>query len=307
MQDVLREILKSQAHVAAGIVTLWFAIGAVLGFLAGLLAFAILLRTGALRLEWRHATWLRALSAAMVLTAGVAFGSSIGGCEGTLRATERVVRESQFRTQALKRAGESVAAALMWTDFALENHLTRKELTLRPEQAAAVEAFVKSQGEFDLSGFRDRMSRTQAEVMDKVTASAAADVRARLGLAAGGVPDRLMVSSLGLVMDYGVRGAVAGNLEKHGLKDGAEGLFRALDEAGKVSGTATAASFPELTEAIIDRSLIPLILTPARALARGPQITSLILMVAVFLLPAAGFLVGRRWEASRKEPAAAPA
>lgn len=299
MQDVLREILKSQAHVAAGLIVFWMLIGVVLGLIAGVLAFLGLLKSGALRLDGTHAPWFRILSAVLVIGAGACFGGSIGGCEGTLRGTERIVRESQFRTEGLRRAGEAVAGALVWSDFALVNHFAGKEPTLREEQVAAVDAFLKSGREFDLRAFQERLGRTEAEFVRKISDSAGADVRARMGLAPGGVPDRLLLMSLGFVMDYGVRKTVRGQIDKHGLRDGVDGLFGALDTAGKLSGDPATASMPELAEAIVDRSLIPLLLTPAKSLVRAPQLTSAILMLGAFLLPALGFWIGRKVQASR--------
>ena len=49
-----------------------------------------------------------------------------------------------------------------------------------------------------------------------------------------------------------------------------------------------------------------ILLAPAKALTRGPQMTSLVLMLGAFLLPALGFWIGRRIEASRAKSVDTP-
>lgn len=303
MEEVLREILKSQAHVAAGMFALWLVLGAVAGAALGAAVLVLQLKSGALRLQWKGGLWLRVLSGVWLIAAGGFLGGSMGGCEGTLRGTEKIVRESQFRTEGLRRAGEAVAGSLVWIDLAMENHLTKKDLSLREDQVAAVDAFLKSGREFDLVVFQARLERAEEELLRKAVDAAGTGVRGKMGLAPGGMADSLMMGSLRLVVQHGVRKAVVEQMDKHGVKDAVDGLFGALSAAGKARGDSATAAMPELAEAIVDRSLIPLILTPARALARGPQLTSLLLMLGAFLLPPLGFWIGRKVEASK---AAAP-
>lgn len=294
MQEVLREILRSQAHIAAGLFALWIVIGTLTGLAVGGVAALVLAKTGALHLGWKHAVWLRVLSCLWVIAAGAFFGGSIGGCEGTLRGTEKIVRESQFRTEGLRRAGEAVAGTLVWIDLAIENHLAKKDISLREEQVASVDAFLKGGREFDVRAFQGRLERAEGELVRKIVDSARTEVAAKMGLAPGGVPEALLGTTLGLLAEHGLRKSVRDQLEKHGL----EGLFGGMDLAAKAKGDPATAALPELAEGIVDHGLIPLILGPARALTRGPQMTSLFLMLGAFLLPALGFAIGRKVEAS---------
>ncbi len=299
MQNILREILKSQAHVAAGLFALWLVIGILAGLVAGGVAALVLAKTGALRLAWKHAVWLRVLSCLWVIAAGGFFGASIGGCEGTLRGTEKIVRESQFRTEGLRRAGEAVAGTLAWIDLAVENHLTKKDIQLSEAQVSSVDLFLKGGREFDVRAFQARLERAEEELVRKIVDSAKAEVTAKMGLAPGGAPEALLGMTLRLLAEHGLRKAVRDQLEKHGAKEGVQGLFAGMDEAAKAKGDPATASLAELAEAIVDRSLIPLILVPATALTRAPQTTSLLLMAGAFLLPALAFWIGRKLEAPR--------
>jgi hypothetical protein len=300
MDDILQEILKSQAHVVAGLFVLWLLIGIGGGLLLGGGAGLALSKLGAMRLEWKHARWLRALSVLWLVGSFGFLGGALGGCEGTLRGTERVVRQSQVRTEGLRRAGEYVSASVVYLDFAIRGHEERKDIALRPEDWTRIEAFTLGKAEFDVRAFRARLDRVEAEFVSKIVGSAKEDLRKNLKIAPGGVAERMLDAALPLLARHGLRKTVGGKLEDQGLTEGVDRLFGALDAAARAAGSPDTAAHAELTEEIVERCLIPLVLIPARSIARGQQLTSLLLMAAALALPVAGFAFGRRLE--RRSP-----
>jgi hypothetical protein len=310
MQDILREVLKSQAHVAGGLFFLWLVIGIAGGVVLGALSGLALAKSGALRLEWKHANWMRVLAALWLIGTFGFLGGSMGGCEGTLRGTEKVVRESQVRTEGLRRAGEYVSASMVYLDFAIRGHEERKDVALRPEEWASVEAFSQGKAEFDVRTFRARLDRTESEMISKLVSTAKSQLQANLKIARGGIAESMLDAALPLLARYGLRKAVVDKLEEQGVKEGVENLFGAMDAAARAGGTPDGASCAEMTEQIADRCLVPLLLWPARSLARGQQLTSLILMVVALAIPIAGFAIGRQVERRNAKPlptASAPA
>src|SRR5688500_4205336 len=105
MGGIVGEILRTQAHVAAGRIVLWTLVGLAAGLMLGKLTDAMGGRLGAWAFDWRHAEVLRATNALWLYSAFVLLAMPIGFLEGSLRGVDVIVRESQFRHGVLERAG----------------------------------------------------------------------------------------------------------------------------------------------------------------------------------------------------------
>jgi len=109
---MLDQFLKTQIHLAAGLIALWAIIGIAAGLAAAALCYWISGRCGAWRWDWKRAVWFRALTVLWLISGFGILGAWAGSAEGTLRGTERVVRDSHLRTEGLDRAGRLGAIAV---------------------------------------------------------------------------------------------------------------------------------------------------------------------------------------------------
>lgn len=306
MERLFQEILKAEPHVAAGILALWIGLGIAGGLvLAGLLAF-VLARAGALRLEGKHGPWLRILAVLWLLVALGSLGGSAGAAEGALRAAERIVTQGPFRTEVLRRAGEAVSAAIYTVDLCIRNEAGGKPLTPDDAQKAELDLFVKGGREFEAGAFPGRLEKAETALVRKLVDSARPEVQAKLSLPKSAAIEWLLDSSLGFLIDRQLRGRVREELEKAGAREAAEGLFAALDTSARAKGDPVTAAHADLADAIVERSLIPLILKPARDLARGPQLVCFLLASGAVLLPVLLFKFLRGRAEGKVDSAPAP-
>jgi hypothetical protein len=303
--EIALEILKSRAHVVAGLVVLWTVIGLVSGLgLAGVALFAAG-KLGAWRLAWKHGVWLRVLNALWMAGAFAALGSMIGCCEGSLRGIETAVRESQFRTELLQRAGEAGAFGIAWTDVFLENLEAKRDGPLSEEQSKRVDAFARGDAELDVRAFLARLDRCDAVLVEKGVDEAKRQVRKRVALPESRLADWLIEAALAHLVRKAVRDKAGGALAEQGVD--VAGLLAGLPAVAKASGHPDTIAAKELADHIVERALIPGILTPTRKYFRGTQLTYGLAMAGALALSVVAFWIGRVIERSRARKADATA
>src|SRR5688572_23819147 len=124
MGALFAELLKTQAHIAAGRILLWTAIGLVAGLALARLTYWIAGRYGAWKLDVPLAEAVRVMSAIWLYVAMAVLGLILGFAEGSLRGLEVIVRESQFRHEVLRRAGDYASLGVAWIDLYLAGRET---------------------------------------------------------------------------------------------------------------------------------------------------------------------------------------
>jgi len=300
--EIALEVLRSRAHVVAGRVALWTAIGLVAGLALSVLVLVVAGKLGAWRLAWKHGVWLRAVNALWLVGAFAVLASMIGCCEGSLRGVETAVRESQFRTELLARAGEASAVGIAWTDLFLANLEAKRDGPLSDEQSKRVEAFAKGEAELDVKAFLARLDRSEGALVEKGVVEA----RKRMKLPESRLAEWLVETSLAYLVRKAVREKAAGAFREQGAD--VAGFLSTLPDAARAAGDPDTITAKELGDHIVERALIPGILGPTRKYFRGTQVTYALGMAGALLLSLLAFWIARRIERSRLRGApAAPA
>lgn len=274
MGGIVGEILRTQAHVAAGRMILWTLAGLAAGLLLGKLTDSIAGRLGGWDFEWRHAEVLRATNALWLYSAFVLLATPIGFLEGSLRGVDVIVRESQFRHGVLDRAGHYGSLGVSWVDLYLAGRESSPPVP-EPERERAWQAFARGEAELDAVVFLARLERSQATLVREATEAARTRLRALEGYG-GGLMGRLVELSLTLITHRYTRDAAVYILGKEGAD--LSSFFGTLPQAAAASGSPTGLSHRELQSHVVERALIPNIMGPTRLFVRAQQF-----LVAVFL------------------------
>ncbi len=303
--EVLKHVKGSQAHVIAGQLLLWTVIGLAAGLVLAVVVLLAAGKLGAWRLAWKHGVWLRVLNALWLVGAFAALGSMIGCCEGSLRGVETAVRESQFRTELLARAGEAGAVGMAWTDLFIANLEARRDGPLGEEQSKRVEAFAKGESELNVTQFLARLDRSEGVLVEKGVVEAKAQLRKHVALPESRLADWLVGTALAYLVRKAVREKAAGALAEQGADVG--GFLSTLPDAAKAGGDPDTIGVKALGDHIVERALIPGILTPTRKYFRGTQLTYAIVMAGALVLSVVAFWIGRVIERSQAKKAAATA
>lgn len=268
---MLQELLKSQLHVAAGTVLLWIAIGGLLGAFLGFIAHRISSKAGAYRLESTTLRWPRIASAAWLLLAGLCLGGSMGGCEGTLRGVEKVVRESQFRKEALDRAAAFGAAGMVWLDLHLQGTESGAPASLTEDRP------------IDLRAFLGRLERAEARIVTEALPKCMEYLRTKVELPKSG----LVASMAEASMEFAIRKVLREKVKEQFVSRGVpiDDFFATLPDR---------MTFRQLSDHIAEKALVPIFVSPARAWTRGHQLLLGVLLALALALPALAFAIARR-------------
>lgn len=291
MQAILNEILKSQAHIVAGTLVLWTVIGALGGVLLAIAATALLSMAGAFRLEWRHAAWVRVPTYMLVAIAFGVLGGMIGGCEGALHGVERVVRQSQFRTELLDRGGTACAVGLYGIDLCLANAEAGRKGGLTDAQEADWDAFVRGERELNVPDFLRRLQEAEGRVVQEAVGAAKARLREHVNVPKAPLVESLLDSALAFVMRKALREKLTEALA--GQDVDLSKFFLTLPAAARARGDGNGITCQELADHVVEKAFIPAILGPTRKWLRAHQVVYALLMLASLLVAVIGFWIGR--------------
>lgn len=300
LKAVLDEILAARPHAAAGTWLLWTVLGILAGLALAVVLYFALDRAGAWKLEWSHAKWLRVLAVLWLLGSFAVVGSSMGGCEGSLRAARNTLDLAEVRAGVLHSAAAAVSGALAQLDQQL-----REREGAKPDPAL-LDRYAKGEAELDVAGFRGRLARAEADLVRSAVGKAKGPVCATLGIAPSGAVDGLLEISLNFLARKALRMAADEGLKKAGLSESADGFFGALDAAASLSGSPGGATHDEVAKLLVEQSFVPLLLLPVRRLVRSAQIGGAFCLAGALAVPLLGFWIGRRVEAGKAGPPAAP-
>ena len=295
MSQIIDEVLKTQLHVGVGLAVLWSVFGCLAGVMISFGCYLLMSKLGAFRLNWKFAAWPRTLTVLWLAVTFAILGGMMGGCEGTLRATQRVVKQSQFRTEALQPVGDAVADGLFQID-----HWLRE-----PDVPAPVDSF--RQGELELSA---TSLLRQIDAVEEVAARKAVDatkqqIATRMGTARGGVVETLTNEFLDVIARRLLRAKAKEQLDKVGLADALFEFFDTLPAAARARGDPDTISHAELASHVVDHGLIPALLQPARRFVRTQQVVLVALSILATVLPTFAFWIARKSWPSDTPPAQA--
>jgi hypothetical protein len=277
---IFRELLQSQIHRVGLYAVVAAGAGLLLGMLLGTTLYFLTKLAGAFRLGGTRERWGRI--AAAVFTAGgcAALGSLMGCWEGSLRGYERVVSESQLRTEGLRRVSEAVAVGLYLTDMSLQ------------ERTPAEKEFLEGRCDFDPVGLLNRLDRAEREAIRRRLPELTEAVRKKVPMPESALLDALMGKLFEAVILRAVHAEIGGRLKDFGAD--IDRFLRTLPEAARPGGDPARLSFEEARIHFEETVLIPVLLTPARAFVRSQQLALAAGMMVVWLIPVVAVAVARR-------------
>lgn len=267
-----------------------------------LLLYWAVARGGGWRWEWKHATWFRVLSALWILVGFGLVGAWAGFCEGGLRGTERVVRDSQLRTEGLDRAGRLAAFAMAWLDSALANNATGRPMPPTEDQWKQLEAFERGETEIPLAAMVGRLDAVEEKVVLAAAAEGKERLRAKMAIIDNPWVGTSVDWTLALVARRTLRGKLGEGAGKAGI-DAAE-FFRMLPDAARASGDPAGLSHAELSTHIVEHTIIPGIMTPVRSAVRFQQVLAILIALGIAVPPLALFAIARAVARKRATPPA---
>lgn len=299
--SLVLEILREHLAVVIGQLILWSVIGLLLGISLAVAAYRLARRWGAWTVRWRHAVWIRTLTVIWLVGVLGCLGGLIGLCEGGLRGLDRVISEGPIRDTALRTAGDFTAAGLMRIDFALLNAEAghARPWVLTPEQSSEVEAFSRGDREFEAVAFLDRLKRADSHAVRGIVSELKEELRDGGTWPQNRVADRLAEAALDVVAREAIHWAAEEKLAEVELMTGMKEMIATLPEAARGRGNPSTIAVRELSDHVIDRGIVPTLLSPAGVLIRGKQATLGAMMLGALALPMLAFWIWRSVERRR--------
>lgn len=300
---LLGQILRTHLHAVMGVLILWALIGVLFGAILSAIAAYLLSRMGAFRLAWRHGTWLKIAAIVGMISACSLFGCVTGLIEGARRGVGIIVKESSFRSGVLLPLGAQCASGIAHMDCLLAQADQRRNaadrLTLSQTQEAFLGRFSEGKDELNVTTFLMRMDRAGAALVQEVVEEVMARLRANNLIKEGSLPDAILRRLLPGVIQSHIRQKAKNALDQAGLSRGVMQFFEKLPEAAARSGDPTTIRHDELAVYSVDHGVIPMIVYPARKIARGRQVDAVMLAMGALLLPVLLFWLGRYIERGR--------
>ena len=296
MGALIAELLKTQAHVAAGRMALWTTLGLVAGLFLAWLIHVIANRRDAWNVDVAFVGAVRMLCLIWLYLGLAVLGGLLGFAEGSLRGVEVIVRESQFRHEVLRRAGEYASLGVAWMDLYLAGREPASPMS-EAERERRWQAFARGEAELDAPEMLARLERSQEALVNEAAEAARARLR-RLEGYGGGLVGRLVEMGLTVITHRYTRGAITWLLGREGTD--VSSFFIALPAAAAAHGSPRGISHAELSTHIVERTLVPNLLSPARLFVRAQQAMIAAFVPLVPLPPLLLFWAARRLERWRK-------
>ena len=230
----------------------WTAACALLGTLAGFLAYFGLRRLGAWRLGWPHVKWWRVLTCAW-LTILFGFLAAVGGgLEGARRSLQDLVESEPVRRELLLPVGRVGANAMAYFYGRIGGS--------RQEAAAFVRDFRDGKQEIPVQAFTGRvngLAESEAEALSDQTVTY---VQSGVSLMKSPSVGKFLKKSTRAVYRWLFRGILQEKVSGIAASNGLEHFMDTLPAAGSSGGDQAAFSFEEAARHIVDHALIPVIL-----------------------------------------------
>jgi|CXWL01.1.fsa_nt_gi hypothetical protein len=305
----LWEITKESGGTLLWDTLLWTVGAGVLGLIGGIVAYRLLARAGAFRLEGAWGQVGRILTGILVPQLMALCLASAGFFEGLYRGSYRALTEGQATTgtyQTIGVVGSEAVGGLYFFDA---------EWRARGSFTAARIAFLERLAEFrdgareiDAHDARGRLKALSQETLEQALDAIREETRQRfpaLGSGRAGVAVDALFSWLGpaLVED--------GSEESSGWrlpflpKNPFAGLPDRLPEVARRSGDPDRISYRELASFVVEQVLVRPSLGAVKLFCRSHAYLSLAPIPFLFLIPLAGFALARWLQGPRPSPAPA--
>jgi hypothetical protein len=300
IRRILEELERSQAMEFLGEVALWTLAGGLAGLFLAAAAFIAFRSLGWYQSQWNHAKWVRPTAGVLsALVCAVLLGLA-GFWHGVIRGSERVFTQSQLATDVFPRVGDAFADGVVWLDE-LITHGTN--ITSRADQVKArLNSFRAGEWEWDVPGFLRRLDQFQQESVAELTQRIVQNVLEDYPKLKDSLGELILRPTLAAFVRQVALRQVNEQLQKPGGVV-ASARERLLAEAAR-SGNPDTISHRELSQYVVQRGVLPSVLTPLRSIARSQQILMAFLSVSVVVLPALAFRLASDRGATPPAPSA---
>lgn len=287
-KQLIRALVRNEAAAAGKDVALLSVAGAFAGLLFGFVVYLILAQLGVLDLS--GGGWVpRSLAAVWMVGSSAVFCGLLGASEGTLRGANRVTGHGRFRTDVLDRAGSAASSAMWSMDHALRAEDRGSEGAI----AGDLDSFLRGNTQLDVAAFLGRLRNAD----DRLRQAAIARVRAGIGTTekpdgSGKLVIYITERFLQVVTQIGWRAAQS---KTPGITHVSASLGAVFENPSTSTPSSPAAiSHSELSQRIVEKAMVPLLLAPIRGYLRVHQIVLAVLLVIVVSAPAVALSIARR-------------
>ncbi len=278
--------------------------GLVAGSVLGGVGFLLMRKMGALRLASRYARAARFIAGLwLIVSFGVLLGF-VGGLEGVLRGADRVLAQSQLRTDVLDRGGDLTAFGLVALDMALVNLEANESDVLTRAQEKALDEFARGKGSFRVIDFIKRLEQAEEKLVEPATQSGLNKVRAQFSIAKGGTVDSLVEPALRFFARRMLKKELESNLGGIELVQGMGRVLERMPQAAKAQGDPETLTRKELSGLIVEQAFVPALVKPVWLYVRTNQCLCLFGMLTSMLLLGGVFWLGRVIEGQLGRPSA---
>lgn len=278
--DILREAARTQIVSAFGEILKWTVLGFLSGAILAVGGYFLIRALGGYRWQWRHAVWFRRLTLVLLLSVCPLLLGQAGCAQGQLNGAEVVLRDSQVGKDLLPKAGEFGADLLIVIDwFTLTSELGVLIPAL-PE--AELTQFRKGESKLDVVALIRRIDRLTEGASEKLVRLLKDEALKRNPQWKGATGEK--------VLDWLLPKLADRLLEKKRSKV-VEGLRPFLQdlEAEAAIQLDSKMSRAQVSAFLVDRVMVPTLLSPVRSIVRGVQKVALIVVGLVLLLPVVFF------------------
>lgn len=298
---ILRELGRSQASGFLLDLGLWTLLGTALGAVLAIVTCAVFSRWGWYHGHWRFARGMRWTTfSAQVLLAAIFLGLA-GFWSGAIRGTERVLTQSQLRTEVFPEIGNAIADGMAWIQLRATSSVGTNDTAL----TAGLEEFRAGKWELhaprflrELDDFHEATVTNFVARLEQTTLEHAPQLK-------GGLGEQLLHGLLNGLARRLVEQKVAGELKNYGADRVYKIIRTQLPAEAAKAGVPETISRPELSTFLVRDGIVPGILQPVRFTARAQQLPLLLIALLVLFAPPLCF----RWAQKRlmqSNPATTP-
>jgi hypothetical protein len=298
---VLRTLADNHAGAIGWAIAWRMLVGGLLGLLFGLAAVVGLRAAGAMRWDWPHASWVRALAGVVLVLGCAGAGAGVGFWQGALRGAETLIGEGQLATEVLPIVGDAgalvIAGVYVGGELVCDEDGSLAELQ-RERLERELDGFATDTWQLDTAKLDARLATTQRCAIEAATVEARDWVFARypaLATNAGGELVPWLLDQLAARLLDSSAGEYAAPITD---------MLARIDEAGARRGDPATITRGELSEHVVALAVVPMIMLPIEHAVAGQRLVCLLIPVLLIVLVVGGFALARHLHARPSADAA---
>lgn len=291
---VLRTLADNHAGAIGWAIAWRMLVFGLLGLLVGLAAFFGLRAAGAMRWDWQHATWVRALAGVVLVLGCAGAGAGVGFWQGALRGAETLIGEGQLASEVLPVVGDAgslvIAGVYVGGELACDADGSLADVE-RERLEREIDGFARDTWQLDTAKLETRLAGTQRCAIEVATSEARRWVFERypaLETNAGAELVPWLLDQLAARLLDVARGSGAGEVAAP-LAD----MLARIDEAGARAGDPATITQGELSEHVVALAVVPMIMLPIEHAVAGQRLMCLMIPVLLSVLVVGGFALAR--------------